>query len=70
MSNPLLNNQMTNNNPIYNIKNIMQDPNTIIRNNPQLQTILAMYNGDAKTAFYSLCKQKGVNPETILNQLR
>lgn len=70
MSNPLLNNQMTNNNPIYNIKNIMQDPNTIIKNNPQLQTILAMYNGDAKTAFYSLCKQKGVNPETILNQLR
>lgn len=65
MPNPLL----MNNNILTNIKNIYQDPQSIIRNNPQIQSILAMYNGDAKTAFYALCKQQGVDPNTILSQL-
>lgn len=39
-------------------------------NNPQLQSLLSLYNGDAKTAFYSLCKQYGIDPEIILSQLR
>lgn len=38
--------------------------------NPQLQSILSLYNGDARTAFYTLCKQQGIDPETILSQLR
>lgn len=62
MSNPLLQ-QQTNQ---YNIP----DPRQIIKDNPQLQQILALYNGDAKTAFYSLCKQKGVDPNIILSQLK
>ncbi len=44
----------------------MKDP----MSNPQLQTMLSLYNGDAKTAFYSLCRQYGVDPEIILSQLR
>lgn len=36
----------------------------------KLKTIMAMYNGDAKTAFYSLCKQMGIDPNSILSQLK
>lgn len=49
---------------------LAKDPQAILKNNPQLQQILAMYKGDAKSAFYSLCQQKGVNPEDILKQFR
>ena len=76
MSNPLINKKVTNNNSINGVSQIisafkmMRDPSQLIRNNPQLQSLLAMYNGDAKTAFYKLCEQKGVNPEDILSQLK
>lgn len=48
----------------------MQNPNAMIQNNPQLQSILSLYNGNAQQAFYALCKQKGIDPQTILNQLK
>lgn len=38
--------------------------------NPQVQNLLSLYNGDARTAFYSICKQRGIDPEIILSQLR
>lgn len=58
MPNPLLNsNKPINNNNSNNIQD-------------KLKTIMAMYNGDAKTAFYSLCKQMGIDPNTILSQLK
>lgn len=38
--------------------------------NPQVQSLLSLYNGDARTAFYSICKQRGIDPEIILSQLR
>lgn len=44
----------------------MKDP----MSNPQLQSLLSLYNGDAKSAFYSLCQQYGVDPELILSHLR
>jgi len=36
----------------------------------QVQTLIQKYNGDAQQAFYDLAKQKGVNPNDILNMLK
>lgn len=41
-----------------------------LKNNPAIQSVLAMFGGDPKRAFYALCKQKGIDPESILSQLR
>ena len=41
--------------------------------NPQVQSVMEYINkngGDARTAFYNLAAQKGVDPNSILNQLR
>ena len=43
------------------------------QSNPQLQQVMQYIQengGDAKTAFYNLAKQKGVDPNDILNQVR
>ena len=36
----------------------------------QAMDLVRQNGGDPKTAFYNLAKQKGVNPDDILNQLR
>ena len=36
----------------------------------QVQDTINQYGGDPKTAFYEICKQRGVDPNTILQQLR
>ena len=36
----------------------------------QAMDLIKQNGGDARTAFYNLAKQKGVNPDDILNQLR
>ncbi len=36
----------------------------------QAMDLVKQNGGDAKAAFYNLAKQKGVNPDDILNQLR
>ena len=36
----------------------------------QVMDLVKRNGGDAKAAFYDLAKQKGVNPDDILNQLR
>lgn len=53
------------------------DPNAamqqMINTNPQLQNIMNYIQangGDARTAFYNLAAQKGINPNNILNQLK
>ena len=46
---------------------------TLIQNSPQGNTILgalASHNGDAKAAFYDMAKQKGVDPNVIINMLK
>lgn len=69
MANPLLTNNK--NVGIFKLlKDFKNNPQQVINNNPQLQSVLAMYKGDAKTAFYALCKQKNIDPNTILNQLK
>lgn len=46
---------------------------SMIQSNPQIQNVMDIVRqngGDAKTAFYNLAKQKGVDPNEILNMLR
>ena len=45
----------------------------MINSNPNLQNIMNYINqngGDARAAFYNLAAQKGIDPNTILDQLR
>ncbi len=61
------------------INQIRNSPNpnaamqNVLSSNPQYQNVINYINqngGDAKTAFYNLAAQKGVDPNTILKQLR
>ncbi len=38
-------------------------------NNPQVQSIINQY-GSPKNAFYALAKQRGINPQDILNKIK
>lgn len=41
--------------------------------NPQLKSVMQLVNsngGNAKDTFYKMAKEKGVDPESILSQLR
>lgn len=66
---------------INQIKGIMNmangNPNQIFQQlcmqNPQFNQILQMCNGKGQSAeqmFYSLCAEKGVDPQAVLKQLR
>lgn len=46
---------------------------TQMKNNPQYKQVLDLIEqngGDAKTAFYNECQKRGVNPDSILQQVR
>jgi hypothetical protein len=46
---------------------------SIVSQNPQMQQVMTMINsfgGDPKTAFYNMAKQKGVDPNQIINMLK
>ena len=45
----------------------------MMRNNPQYQNVMNYVNangGDPQKAFYAMAKEKGINPEEILSQLK
>ena len=47
--------------------------NQMITNNPNAKQVMDLINqagGDPQKAFYQLAKQKGVNPDDILNMLK
>ena len=47
--------------------------NQMMSNNPQYKQVMELVNqngGDAKKAFYNICKEKGINPDDIINQLK
>ena len=53
-----------------NVNGLLQ---TMLKNNPQANTIMSFLNkngGDAKAAFYDMAKQKGVDPNVVLNMLK
>ena len=47
--------------------------NHMLSSNPRLKQVMDYVNangGDAQSAFYKLAKEKGIDPEEILSQLR
>ena len=53
-----------------NLQSMLQ---SLIASNPQMGQVMNLvqqYNGDAKSAFYDLAKQKGVDPNEIINMLK
>ena len=43
------------------------------QNNPQMQQVMNVVQqngGDPQKAFYALCKQKGINPNDVLQMLK
>ena len=60
-------------NRVRNSPNPNQAMQQLLSNNPDYQNVMAYINqngGDAKSAFYNLAAQKGVDPNSILSQLR
>ena len=46
---------------------------SMLKSHPQYQNVMRIvqqYGGDPQKAFYELAKQKGVNPDDILNMLK
>ena len=61
------------------IAKTVQNPQAALQqmsaNNPQMQEVMQLINqnggiNNAQNIFYNLCQQRGVDPNTILNQLR
>ena len=57
--------------------NTAQNPsamlNQLIQSNPnmkQVMDIVNQYGGDANKAFYEIAKQKGIDPQEIINMLK
>ena len=53
----------------------LQNPNIAIQqmaqSNPQIQQVMQMCQGqNPKDIFYSMCKQRGVDPNEIINMLK
>lgn len=45
----------------------------MMQSNPQMNQVMQIVNqhgGDAQKAFYSLCEQRGIDPNEILNMIR
>ena len=61
---------------LYHTALAIKDPkerDALLRGNPMVQSILSFAKqngGDLKAVFYSLAKQRGVDPESILSQLK
>lgn len=58
---------------LMNMARAMQSPQAAIQQIPQLKQAMDFVQqtgGDPKKAFYALAKQRGIDPESILSQLR
>ena len=57
---------------VRNARNPAQMLSKIASSNPQVNQVMKMVeaSGDPKKAFYELARQKGVNPNDILNLLK
>lgn len=60
--------QMWNN--LKTISNPQQAINQALQNNPQIQQLIQLSNGNPEQAFYTLAKQRGIDPNDILNMLK
>lgn len=60
-------------NLIKSSKNPQAMMQSMINQNPQMKQVMEMVNkngGNPKDAFYALAKEKGVNPDDILDMLK
>lgn len=58
-------------NMLNGVNNPQQVLNMVAQKNPQMKQVMDMCNGkNPQEVFYALCKEKGVNPDDILNQLK
>ena len=60
---------------IYNMLSKSSNPQAMLaemaQKDPNIAWVMQMCkNGNPKDLFYALCKQRGVNPDDILNQLK
>ena len=58
---------------VKNSANPQQTIELLLSRNPQYNNVIGLIKesgGDAKSAFYKLAEQKGVDPETILKLLK
>lgn len=69
--------QMNSLKQMLNMVRTSRDPNMVmqqlINSSPQMRQVMDVVRqngGDPKTAFYNVAKQRGVNPEDILNMLK
>ena len=71
--NPMMQNLMNLKKMVQGAKNPQAMLNQMMQNNPQIKQAMDYINsngGNAKDAFYKLAKEKGVNPDEIINQLK
>lgn len=60
-------------NTIRNSQNPNQAMQNVLASDPQFKNVVDYINqngGDARTAFYNMAAQKGIDPQSILNQLK
>lgn len=62
-------------NKIKEVKSMMQmakgNPYALLQQNPQMAQVLQMCNGQSpEMVFRNLCKQRNVDPDSIINELR
>ena len=59
---------------IQQVKQLMQgNPQALMSmaaQNPQIRQLINAAGGDPKKAFYTLCQQRGIDPDEILNALK
>lgn len=77
---PLQNNSIGSIQQIKSVMQMIQNSNnpsamlqTLMMQNPKLQSVMQFINqngGDPKAAFYALAKQKGVDPNEVINMLK
>lgn len=78
MPNPFKQNAPANLAPIKNMiamLNSAQNPQAVLQmlaqKNPQMAQVMQLVGGrNPQEVFYEMCRQKGVNPDDILNQLK
>lgn len=71
MKNPMLEMLMARNPILSALKS--GNPAQLLMNNPQMREIMEYVQsngGDAKAAFYKKAEEMGIDPDTILSQLR
>ena len=60
---------------IRQVKGLMQtmngNPTVLMQQNPMVNQVMQMYKGqDLQQVFMSMCKERGIDPNAILNELR